>query len=102
MYAVALGHGAEKFRVERRVQLVSVVQPVARQVREAAAQRRSCLNAIVVQRRVMTAGQAIQPKMLESGGPVIFPGGTEAVQVAVADRLPVVEADAELERRLSG
>src|SRR3546814_16594887 len=69
-------------------------------MRELAGERRDQVQAIILIGRIMPRGTAVQPEMLEARRPVILAGQPEAVEIAGADILPVVEQYAELEGRL--
>ena len=101
-YAVAFRHAAQEGGVERAVELIGVVDPVARQVRELPRLRRAQLQAVIVVGPGVALCAGVQPEMLEAGGPVILAGRAEGVEVAAVGCLPPVEADAQLERRLGG
>ncbi len=98
--AVRLGHLAQELGVKRRIELVGIVHAIVRQMRELALARRDQLQAIIVIRLIMPLRKAVQPEMLEAGGPMILARQAERMEVALADILPVVEHDAELEGRL--
>src|SRR4051812_47486542 len=100
--ALSFRHRAQELRVERRIELIGVVHPVVGQMRELARVSGGKLQAIIVVGLVVAALEPVQPEMLEAGAPMVLPGSSETVEVAMADVLPILEADAELERRLGG
>jgi hypothetical protein len=69
-------------------------------MRELALQCGAQFEAVIVERLVMAARQPVQPEMLEARRPVILAGRAERMEIGFAAILPVVEEDAELERRL--
>src|SRR3546814_1187014 len=82
------------------IELIAVVQPVVGQVRELARKRRDQFQAILLIGRVMPLRAAVHPEMLEARRPMILAGQPEAVEIAGADIIPVVEQYAQLEGRL--
>src|SRR5258708_38651426 len=68
-------------------------------MRKAAGQRRLEFQAIIIERRIVSAGQTVQPEMLKARRPMVLPCGSKAVEIAVSDPIPIVELDAELECR---
>ncbi len=89
--AIANRHVTQKLGETRGVELVSIVQPVIRQMRELALKGGHQLQAIVVIRGRMAILQAMQPEMLEARRPVVLARQAEGVEVTRADVFPVVE-----------
>ena len=84
--AEALAELAQEFRVQARVDVEGVVHAAARQVREAILLRRLELEAIVAVVAGEIALAALQPEVLEAGGPVILAGDAEGMNVVLRRR----------------
>ena len=95
-----LRHRAQEARIEAGIELVGVVDPVVGKMRELALHRRDQLQAIIVVRLLVPLLAAVQPEMLEAGGPVILAGQAEGMEIAVRPVAPAVEQDAQLEGRV--
>ena len=98
--AVALAELAQELGVQAGVDVERVVHAAARQMREAVLLGRFELQAIVAVVAGQVALAALQPEMLEAGGPVVLAGDAEGMNVVLFQVAPVLEADAELERAL--
>ncbi len=71
-------------------------------MRELVLERGFELDAVVAVVAGEIAFTALEPEMLEPGGPVILAGRAERMNVMLAHVAPVLEADAQLERALGG
>jgi hypothetical protein len=98
--AEVLGEAAQVARIGARIQVIGVAEAVVLQVAEAVLARRQMLEAIVAILAGQAALAALHPEMLEAGGPVVDAGQAERVDIVLAGRAPVLEADAQFEGRL--
>src|SRR5206468_560095 len=92
--AIAYTELAQEPGVQGRVEMISVIHGVVRQMREAAKLGRPQFQAIVAEVAGQAALAALTPEMLEAGGPVVYAGQAERVDIVLAARAPVLEADA--------
>ena len=90
----------QEARVERRIELVGIVDPIVGKVRELAAVRRLQLEAVIAIWAVLAPLAPVEPEVLEARGPMVLSGAPEAVEIAVANPAPVMEFEPQLERRL--
>src|SRR5690606_21465192 len=98
--SVGLGPFAQIAAIERRTDMIGTVPPLIGQMRALALHPGDPCEAITAIGLLVPALARVEPEMLETRRPVIFARQAEAVEIAVAVVLPVIEQYAELEGRL--
>ena len=102
LHAVALGHPSEKSGVERSIDVICKIDLGAGRGCEAPVLRCQPLEAIFAELRVGAELAAAEPEVVELPEPGVLAVSSERVDVAIADLCPVLEQNAELERRGGG
>ena len=85
---VLLGHAAQERRVERRVEVIRVVEPPVRQHGETVLPGGRPLLAVLAELPADPPLPALEPEVLEARRPTVLPGPAERVDVVTAEVAP--------------